>query len=161
MKKRFGDDYYAQQDDAIASDEEGEDGEKKSKHPKKPKWDDDIDIKDLIPDFEDDEEMPEISLGDVEDGAAEEEDDEEDEDGRPSKKRKTDHKKACKESQKQARQERAKLEALVDSKLELSDHALLKQPSTTMPASRISPLSAIRRRNERGPRARRMLLPPQ
>ncbi|KAG7403520.1 Protein kri1 [Fusarium oxysporum f. sp. raphani] len=101
---------------------------KEVKNPKKPKWDDDIDIKDLIPDFEDDEEKPEISLSDVEDGAAEEKDDEEDEGGRLSKKRKTDHKKARKESQKQARQERAKLEALVDSKLELSDHALLKQP---------------------------------
>ncbi|RKK65823.1 hypothetical protein BFJ69_g15941 [Fusarium oxysporum] len=118
-------------DDAFTSDEEGEGGEKKSKRPKKPKWDDDIDIKDLIPDFEDHEEKPENSLSDVEDGAAEEEDDEEDEDGRPSKKRKTDHKKARKESQKQARQERAKLEALVDSTLELSDHALLKQPSHT------------------------------
>ncbi|KAJ4264853.1 Kinetochore protein Spc24 [Fusarium torreyae] len=131
MQKRFGDDYYAQQDDAIASDEEGEDGEKKSKHPKKPKWDDDIDIKDIIPDFEDDEEKPKISLSDAEDGAGEEEaeEDDEEDDGRPSKKRKTDHKKARKESQKQARQERAKLEALVDAKLELSDHALLKQPS--------------------------------
>ncbi|KAM0562557.1 hypothetical protein ACHAPJ_002247 [Fusarium lateritium] len=131
MQKRFGDDYYAQQDDAVASDEEGEDEEKKSKHPKKPKWDDDIDIKDIIPDFEDDEEKPKISLSDVEDGAGEEEaeEDDEEDDGRPSKKRKTDHKKARKESQKQARQERTKLEALVDAKLELSDHALLKQPS--------------------------------
>ncbi|KAK2928556.1 hypothetical protein FoTM2_011418 [Fusarium oxysporum f. sp. vasinfectum] len=97
MRKRFGDDYYAQQDDA---------------HPKKPKWDDDIDIKDIIPDFEDDEKKPNISLSDVEDD-----------------KRKTDHKKARKESQKQARQERAKLEALVDSKLELTDHAIFKQSS--------------------------------
>ncbi|KAF4969696.1 hypothetical protein FSARC_3142 [Fusarium sarcochroum] len=135
MQKRFGDDYYAQEDVAIASDGEGEgegeDGEKKSKHPKKPKWDDDIDIKDIIPDFQDDEEKPKISLSDAEDGADEEEAEQEDEDddGRPSKKRKTDHKKARKESQKQARQERAKLEALVDAKLELSDHALLKQPS--------------------------------
>ncbi|KAF4342103.1 kri1 [Fusarium beomiforme] len=129
MRKRFGDDYYAQQDDAVASDEEEQDGEKKrSKHPKKPKWDDDIDIKDIIPDFEDDVEKPKISLSDVEDDDDEGEE-EEDEDGRPSKKRKTDHKKARKESQKQARQERAKLEALVDSKLELTDHAILKQPS--------------------------------
>ncbi|KAM0349403.1 hypothetical protein ACHAPU_003812 [Fusarium lateritium] len=132
MKKRFGDDYYAQKDDALASDHEGEveDGGKKSKHPKKPKWDDDIDIKDIIPDFEDDAEKPNVSLTDVERDAAQEEENEEDEeDDRASKKRKTDHKKARKESQKQARQERAKLEALVDAKLELSDHALLKQPS--------------------------------
>ncbi|KAF4457646.1 hypothetical protein F53441_464 [Fusarium austroafricanum] len=129
MRKRFGDDYYAQQDDAVASDEEGDGGEtRKSRHPKKPKWDDDIDIKDIIPGFEDEEGKPKISLSDIEDDAAEEEDGEDD-GGRPSKKRKTDHKKARKESQKQARQERAKLEALVDSKLELTDHAILKQPS--------------------------------
>ncbi|KAF5021045.1 hypothetical protein F66182_6923 [Fusarium sp. NRRL 66182] len=129
MKKRFGDDYYAQEDDAPVSDDEEEDGgKKKSKQPKKPKWDDDIDIKDIIPDFEEDGEKPKIGLDDVEDDGAEEAEDD-DEDGRPSKKRKTDHKKARKESQKQARQERAKLEALVDSKLELSEHALLKQPS--------------------------------
>ncbi|CAG1971633.1 unnamed protein product [Fusarium graminearum] len=128
MKKRFGDDYYAQQDDAIASDQEEKSG-KKSK-PKKPKWEDDIDIKDIIPEFEDEEERPKVSLSDVEeDAAAEEDEDDEDEDGPASKKRKIDHKKARKESQKQARQERTKLEALVDSKLELSDHALLKKPS--------------------------------
>ncbi|KAM0441379.1 hypothetical protein ACHAQK_005298 [Fusarium lateritium] len=130
MRKRFGDDYYAQKDDAIVSEQEAEeeDDGKKPKHPKKPKWDDDIDIKDIIPDFEDDVEKPKISLSDVEGDAAEEDEDEE-EDGPASKKRKTDHKKARKESQKQARQERAKLEALVDAKLELTDHALLKQPS--------------------------------
>ncbi|KAF5661696.1 KRI1-like protein [Fusarium heterosporum] len=131
MRKRFGDDYYAQKDDALASDHEGEseDGGRKSKHPKKPKWDDDIDIKDIIPDFEDDIEKPDISLSDVERDVTQEEEDDEEDDGRASKKRKTDHKKARKESQKQARQERAKLEALVDAKLELSNHALLKQPS--------------------------------
>lgn len=134
MQKRFGEEYYAQNDEVPVSDEEEEeDGEKKKKkHPKKPKWDDDIDIKDLIPDFEDDQEKPNISLSDVEDDAAKdkEEDEDEDEDGRPSKKRKTtDHKKARKEAQKQARQERAKLEALVDSKLELTNHDLLSKPA--------------------------------
>ncbi|KAM5345440.1 hypothetical protein ACJ41O_011302 [Fusarium nematophilum] len=143
MAKRFGDEYYAEEDETPVSDEEkgdGEDGEKKkkkkTKHPKKPKWDDDIDIKDLVPDFEDNEEKPKISLSDIdEDAAAEgegdENEDDEDQDGPPSKKRKTavDHKKARKESQKQARQERVKLEALVDSKLELSNHDLLKEPS--------------------------------
>ncbi|RSL38544.1 hypothetical protein CEP53_014784 [Fusarium sp. AF-6] len=137
MQKRFGEEYYAQNDDAPVSDEEeeeGEDGEKKKKkkHPKKPKWDDDIDIKDLVPDFEDDEGKPIISLSDIEDDAAEgeEEEDDEDDEDRPSKKRKTtDHKKARKEAQKQARQERAKLEALVDSKLELSNHDLFNKPT--------------------------------
>ncbi|KAF4974924.1 hypothetical protein FZEAL_8254 [Fusarium zealandicum] len=139
MAKRFGDEYYAQQDEAPASEEEGEeegeDGEKKKKkHPKKPKWDDDIDIKDLVPEFEEAEEKPKITLSDVEEDAAaaagEDQAEDKDEDDRPSKKRKTaDHKKARKESQKQARQERAKLEALVDAKLELSNHDLLSKPA--------------------------------
>ncbi|CAM1502924.1 Fc.00g077000.m01.CDS01 [Cosmosporella sp. VM-42] len=136
MMKRFGDDYYAQDDAAPVSDDEEAEGGKKKK-PKKPKWDDDIDIKDIIPDFEDDEAKPKISLSDVEmeeDGGADldeasDDEDVEDDDGRPSKKRKTDHKKARKESQKAARAQRSKLEALVDSKLELTNHALLSQPS--------------------------------
>ncbi|OJK02802.1 hypothetical protein ASPACDRAFT_75910 [Aspergillus aculeatus ATCC 16872] len=54
MQKRFGEDYYA---------ETGPDGKK---HPKKPTWDDDIDIKDLVPDFEEEEEVPAVADSDVE-----------------------------------------------------------------------------------------------
>lgn len=136
MQKRFGDDYYAMDDGAPVSDDEKDDkaATHKKKKPKKPKWDDDIDIKDIIPDFKDDEDKPDIVLSDVEaqdkadeDGAQDEgdEDDEDDED-RPSKKRKTaGHKRARMEAQKKSRQERTKLEALVDSKLELTNHDLL------------------------------------
>ncbi|KAI5459930.1 KRI1-like family C-terminal-domain-containing protein [Mariannaea sp. PMI_226] len=137
MMKRFGDGYYAQDDEPPVSDEEEGDAggeKKKKKNPQKPTWDDDIDIKDIIPDFEDDEEKPQISLSDVEGDDDEEGNDDdnedEDEDSRPSKKRKTaDHKRARQESQKKARQERSKLEALVDSKLELSNHELLSKPT--------------------------------
>ncbi|KAF1829558.1 Krr1-domain-containing protein [Decorospora gaudefroyi] len=52
MQKRFGDAYY-EQDDAGLDTEKPD--RKKSKKPKKPKFDDDIDIKDLIPDFNDDD----------------------------------------------------------------------------------------------------------
>lgn len=133
MTKRFGDEYYEQDDQAVVgSDEEDADGDKKKKKPKKPKWDDDIDIKDLIPEFKDDEDKPDISLSDVEGGEeaeAEVAEEDEDEDGdRPSKKRKVDRK-ARKETQKQARQQRSKLEALVDSKLELTNHDLLSKPA--------------------------------
>lgn len=138
MQKRFGDDYYAMDDAAPVSDAE-EDGEgskeKKKKKPKKPKWDDDIDIKDIIPDFEDNEDKPDIVLSDVEaqdeDGEdVEDAQDEEDED-RPSKRRKTaGHKRERMEAQKKARQERTKLEALVDSKLELTNHDLLSGKDT-------------------------------
>lgn len=135
MKRRFGDEYYAMEEGAEESDNEDEDGrgekKKKKKHPKKPTWDDDIDIKDIVPDF--DEGKPQLSLDDdneEEPAEAEEEEEEEEENeesgSRPPKKRKTaDHKRARIESQKQARKERAKLEALVDSKLELSNHDLL------------------------------------
>ena len=58
MKKRFGDEYYA--------DHELEDGTEKDKHRKrklrKPKWDEDIDINDLIPDFKANEEAVESHL---------------------------------------------------------------------------------------------------
>ncbi|TDZ71891.1 Protein kri1 [Colletotrichum trifolii] len=124
MTRRFGEEYYAQvEGGADESDEEAEDGKKKRKRPKKPTWDDDIDIKDIVPDFKDDEEVPNIALTDDE-GAAEEEgeeEDSEDEDGRPSKKRKTskDIKKERLASKKAAKAERAKLEALVDAKMDL------------------------------------------
>lgn len=132
MQKRFGDEYYANTDDIPLSEDEEEDGskKKKKKNPKKPKWDDDIDIKDLVPEFEDDEKKekkPEFSLSDADEDAAEG-DDQEDQEDRPSKKRKTDHKRERKEAQKQARQERAKLEALVDSKMELSNPDILSKP---------------------------------
>jgi protein KRI1 len=62
MKKRFGDAYYAENQEEE-DDENGTGttkGEKKRK-PKKPKWDDDIAIKDLIPDF-DEAEAPDADL---------------------------------------------------------------------------------------------------
>ncbi|KAJ4858440.1 KRI1-like family domain-containing protein [Trichoderma breve] len=109
-------------DDEMDVDEE--DGSKsKKKKPKKPKWDDDIDINDIIPDFEAGDEKPKISLSD--DEAQDGDDDDEDE---PSAKKlkSSDHKKARQETQKKARQERTKLEALVDSKMHLTDHDVLK-----------------------------------
>jgi protein KRI1 len=74
MRKRFGDEYYEKVDDdgMPNRDEDSEDdGEerrtKKSKKavPKKPTWDDDIDIKDLVSDFEDEDQA--ISLSEDED----------------------------------------------------------------------------------------------
>lgn len=141
MNKRFGDQYYAELEAPDSDEEGGKSG--KGKKPKKPKWDDDIDIKDIIPDFEDEEAKPNISLSDLEDeeGVGEEqeqeqndagsdlddEDDDDDNDTRPSKKRKTTKDlKAERQSAKRAsRQERAKLEALVDSHMELNDPTVL------------------------------------
>jgi protein KRI1 len=59
MTRRFGRDYDQKNDDEI---EDLVDATGKSE---KPKWDDDIDIKDLVPDFNEDD-MPEIELNDDE-----------------------------------------------------------------------------------------------
>jgi len=80
MERRFGDKYYAAQEDAGmgAESEEEEEGEGKKQRKKlsKPKWDDDIDINDLVPEFEDDaNKKPDITLTDDE---AEEAEDNED-----------------------------------------------------------------------------------
>jgi protein KRI1 len=58
MRTRFGDAYY--QEEAEGS-EDGSATHSRRKRPKKPKWDDDIDIKDLVPDFND-EERPDPAL---------------------------------------------------------------------------------------------------
>ena len=138
MQKRFGDEYYAVREEAppLEDEEDQLDAEPsggKKKAPKKPKWDDDIDIKDIIPDFEDEDAKPEITLSDSDLPNDAQDDSDEDHDALPvSKKRKaSDYKRERLESQKRARKERSKLEALVDSKLELTNHALLSQPAAT------------------------------
>lgn len=135
MSKRFGEDYYATNDAGLQSDDGEGSTKSKRKYPKKPTWDDDIDIKDIVPDFEDDEANPKITLSDDEGedngdvGGGDEEEDEEDD--HPSKKRKTkDHKRARLDAQKQARKDRSKLEALVDSKMELDNPDVLASSSS-------------------------------
>ncbi|PSR75813.1 KRI1-like family-domain-containing protein [Coniella lustricola] len=182
MSRRFGDEYYADADAGSAAEEEesggdddndneaGADGaaakkKKKNKKPKKPTWDDDIDIKDIIPDFEDEEtSKPAISLSDLDDdddnddeqekgaqGAAietvEDEDAAQDSDNndqdaasRPSKKRKTtkDIKAERAAAKRASRQERAKIEALVDAQMELDDPTVLatsRKNTTSKPAA--------------------------
>jgi protein KRI1 len=137
MKKRFDDEYYAQAEVGSESDQDRDNTEKKnSKKAKKPRWDDDIDIKDIIPDFDEEEENPAITLSDseVDDTAApaEDEDDEDEETEHPSKKRKTskDHKKDRVAAKRAAKQERAKLEALVDVQMELDNPTLLAPSSS-------------------------------
>ncbi len=136
MKKRFGEDYYAEADNLSL--DEGEDadedeGKKQKKKPKKPKWDDDIDINDIIPDFEDDA-QPTVSLSDDEEpqaaeGASSGSDSDSD---RPAKKRKTtkDLKNDRIAAKRQARADLAKIEALVDTKMELDNPRALKSKSS-------------------------------
>ncbi|KKZ58463.1 ATP-dependent Clp protease, protease subunit [[Emmonsia] crescens] len=128
MKKQFDEKYYAGQegsDDDLDGEDGGAGGSRKRKL-KKPKWDDDIDIKDLVPDFDEEGEKPQ--LGDMEMQGAEEYEDE-DEEAPESKSHKNTKKKALqdkKEKQKEARKERRKIEQLVDKNLDLDlDTALL------------------------------------
>ncbi|KAJ6187579.1 hypothetical protein N7519_002487 [Penicillium mononematosum] len=105
MQKRFGEEYYAGEE---AGDSENEGGKKK-KLPKKPTWDDDIDIKDLIPDYEDEEEQPTLELSEAED-----EDD--DEASGSKKKSKAEEKRIQK---REARKDRLRIEDAVERNLDL------------------------------------------
>lgn len=102
MQKRFGEEYYAQDD--FGDDHEGS----KKKHPKKPQWDDDIDIKDLVPDFEDEEAKPSFTLSDDEE--------DHDHDAAVAKKSKAQEKR---DQKREARKERLRIEEAVDRNLDL------------------------------------------
>ncbi|OAX81418.1 hypothetical protein ACJ72_04246 [Emergomyces africanus] len=150
MKKRFGEKYYAEQEGSDDDDDDDPDGaggggasdrSKKKRKLKKPKWDDDIDIKDLIPDFDEEGEKPQLSdmdmQGGVEEvyaGESENEDEEAAESSKQPHKNKNKKKKALedkKEKQKEARKERRKIEQLVDRSLDLDlDTALLPGASS-------------------------------
>jgi protein KRI1 len=122
--KHFGDDYYAEQEVGSESDADVGGGASKKKI-KKPKWDDDIDIKDLIPEFEEEENSqsrPAFTLSDSE----EENDDEETPRKSKSSKTRQQEKQAKKKA---ARIERKKIEDLVDSHLDLDMPLKSKQPA--------------------------------
>lgn len=96
MQKRFGEDYYADKDSSG------------KKHPKKPEWDDDIDITDLIPEYNEEEDKPVLeSDHDDEDG--------EGEDSEP-KKSKAQEKR---DQKREARKDRLRIEEAVDRNLDL------------------------------------------
>ena len=126
MDKRFGDNYYAEQEvESDNSDADSDMGGSKKKKVKKPKWDDDIDIKDLIPEFEEEEEsqkQPAFTLSDSEE-------DDEDEDAPKKTKTSKDRQQERQAKKKTARLERKKIEDLVDSKMELDVSTKSKQPT--------------------------------
>lgn len=105
MQRRFGDQYYAEQD--VASDEETT----TRKKPKKPKFDDDIDINDIVPDFKADDDAT-FSLSD--------------DDVTSSKKK---HKKIKEEKKKESKRERRIIEQLVDDQLQLELNDNISGPS--------------------------------
>ncbi|OOF97136.1 hypothetical protein ASPCADRAFT_143329 [Aspergillus carbonarius ITEM 5010] len=110
MHRRFGEDYYAEDDKAGSGDESGN----KKKRPKKPTWDDDIDIKDLVPDF-DDEEDPVLGGSDVE-----MEDDDEEASG-SNKKSKAQERR---DQKRESRKDRLRIEEALDRNLDLDINLL-------------------------------------
>ena len=113
MQKRFGDDYYQAED--AASGEDAEIDEKSKRKVKKPKFEDDIDIKDIIPDFISEEDA-DFSMSD------------EEADGQKPAKAVRDHKKEKEGRKKDSKKERRIIEQLVDNRLEL-DTALRSAPA--------------------------------
>ncbi|KAL6172546.1 Kinetochore protein Spc24 [Exserohilum turcicum] len=129
MQKRFGDAYYGE--------EEGPD-QKGKKKPKKPKFDDDIDIKDLVPDFKDDaeEERPSLSsddeLADADGASDNQEDPDAAEDatstGACTQKSSKQRKQERADAKSAARRDRRLIENLVNQNLEY-EAALAAKPS--------------------------------
>ncbi|KAI7146470.1 hypothetical protein KC344_g3636 [Hortaea werneckii] len=146
MQRRFGDQYYAQDEEGgDGSDVEMEDAEEGGgkKKAKKPKWDDDIDIHDLVPDFKDKDENPNISLSDDEaEGGAPLPADEEEagsdnanddaDSSAPKKKKKTkkDRLQEKADAKRAARKQRVQIEEMVDASLPLQ-HPTLSSSTTT------------------------------
>ncbi|SMQ50443.1 unnamed protein product [Zymoseptoria tritici ST99CH_3D7] len=138
MTRRFGEDYYAAGEGEEDSEGEAADKKKKRKA-KKPKWDDDIDIGDLVPDF-DPGDKPTVSLSDLEasdddgekgvaldgsDGS-----DAEEEETRKKPKSKKDRAKEKSEAKRAARKQRQQIESLVDSKLPITMATSSTQPTS-------------------------------
>ena len=117
MKKRFGEDYYADKDLSSSDEDEARASRRKIK---KPRWEDDIDIKDLVPDFkaEDETQAPPFTLIDNESDYG-------DTDQlvatnghvKPKKATKANRKQDRDDRKREARKERQKIEQLVDEEL--------------------------------------------
>ncbi|MCJ1382562.1 KRRI-Interacting protein 1 [Xylographa soralifera] len=125
MKKRFGDRYYAD----LEHDASDAENSKQKKKLKKPKWEDEIDIMDLVPDFDAEQNGVRFSLSD--DSETEASDAGVDLEGteleRAGKKRKS-IKREREDLKKESRQERRKVEQLVDEKLNID--LALKNPGS-------------------------------
>jgi protein KRI1 len=131
MQRRFGEDYYAVPE-GEGSDVEMADADGKKQKVKKPKWDDDIDIKDLVPEFEDEEAARKYALSsdDEEEGGAplddaEDQNSDAEEGEGSSKKRKTKKDRAQEkaEAKRASRKERRAIEEMVDATLPITHAA--------------------------------------
>ncbi|KAK2629025.1 hypothetical protein QTJ16_002128 [Diplocarpon rosae] len=123
MNKQFGEDYYAEQETKSDDEDAGVSGRKV----KKPKWDDDIDIQDLVPDFDEEpSKKPDFTLSDE---SAHEGSDSDEEYAPRELKSSKDRQLEKQASRKAARLERKALEELVDSKMDLVLPKRSKQPT--------------------------------
>lgn len=123
MRERFGDDYYADHDSDDRNVVEG----KSKRKIQKPKWEDDIEINDLVPDFDaaeheklgpslTDDQQPTAS------GAIESHSDSDSKSvAKPSPKSKSNKRRERDESKREARLERRKVEQLVDDSMKVDD----------------------------------------
>lgn len=123
MRERFGDDYYADHD----SDDGNEGEEKRKRRLKKPKWEHDIDIADIIPDYDAAEQQkPQFSLTDDESTASgalieSNEGTNSESDAKPKLKSKSNKKRERDEHKMEARLERRKIEQLVDESMNVDE----------------------------------------
>ncbi|KAI9862687.1 MAG: KRRI-Interacting protein 1 [Trichoglossum hirsutum] len=133
MDTRFGEAYYAQDEDAGIDNVDG--GGKKRKL-KKPKWDDDIDIKDLVPGFEDEEVVNSVLTlsdeGDCGDGVEIDDDMGETRQHSSGGKGKKERLHEQAERRREARQERKRIEQFVDEKFDFG-HELPSSSSSKVP----------------------------
>lgn len=123
MRKRFGDDYYADHDSDDNNEVEG----KSKRKMKKPKWEEEIDIEDLVPDFDAaEQEKPQFSLTDDESTAVggpiqSDEGSDLESVAKPKSKPKSNTRHERDEHKKQARLERRKVEELVDESMKVDE----------------------------------------
>jgi protein KRI1 len=131
MLRHFGDAYYEENDNLDA----GSSSKKKKKEPKKPTWDDDLNIKDLVPDFESDGEAASaIALSDEDDG-------EEDDPALTGSSTRRDHKKEKADAKAAARRDRRLIEQLVDQALPLDTAASSSKNFTAFRYRETSPVT--------------------
>jgi protein KRI1 len=127
MTRRFGEEYYAEKEAESDENTDSETGHGSSqKKVRKPKWDDDIDIKDIVPDFEDEDEVNKKPAFTLSDSSEEDDDDGE----RPTKAKSSKERQQERQAKKKAgRLERKKIEDLVDSQMDLDLPSKSKEPA--------------------------------
>ncbi|TKA60193.1 hypothetical protein B0A55_12962, partial [Friedmanniomyces simplex] len=160
MRRRFRESYYAEGEGGNDEEDDGDAGERNRKA-KKPKWEDDIDIKDLVPEFEDEEREPEFTLSDEEDEAdggapipdeAEANDDDEAEDSngdadpttKPTRKSKQDRQQDKAATKRAARLQRTAIESLVDTNLPIAHPTVAASTNTPVAGFRYRATSPTR-----------------